>query len=474
MENCPNVLFVTLDSVRHDHTSVHGYERDTTPSLRRIADRPDGATFDSCIAHGKHTPKSSASILTGTYPSVHRFGYEDNVLDPDIETIAERFSEAGYRTVCVSNNAFVSEETGFGRGFDDIVVVPKEPLDIIQTAGPVTTAKFLANIRRHSAGLSTDIHRHSGVYLTTAMVKQRLRQCEHADEPFFFYVHYNEPHRAYHPPLAWLDTFSDAYEMSPSEAGDFAMEVHHNLSEMVAQGCPFSDDEWAALKALYDAEIKYTDTFVGELFEMVEDRFAETITVVTADHGENFGERGALAHRFLLDEAIVHVPLVTHGFPADGTDQLVQHTDVMRTILDHVGADSDGVQGINLETESREFAISQDSKVWLEGLVDLNPEFDTRKFLDIDGMCLPDRSVLRTPEFALIEGVDGTSELYSLPDEATDVSDRYPDQYRELQEKLQTWLATEGQPTGTQRDRSEISDDLKQRLSDMGYLEDEL
>lgn len=474
MERRPNVLFVTLDSVRHDHTSVHGYERDTTPALRRIADRPDGAIFDSCIAHGKHTPKSSASILTGTYPSVHRFGYEDSVLDPNVKTIAERFSEAGYRTVCVSNNGFISEETGFRRGFDDFVVVPKDPLEIIRTAGPITTAKFLTNIRRHSAGLTTDIHRHSGAYITTAIVKQRLRKCERVDKPFFFYIHYNEPHRAYHPPLAWLDTFSDSYEMSPSEAGNFAMEVHHNLSEMVAQGCPFSDDEWAALKALYDAEIKYTDSFIGTLFDTVEDRFKDTITIVTADHGENFGERGALAHRYLLDDAIVHVPLVTHGFPADGTDQLVQHTDVMRTILEHVEADANGVQGIDLTTDTREFAISQDGEVSLEGLVKLNPGFDTKKFLEIDGTMLPERSVLRTSEFALIKGVDGTSELYALPDETRDVSDRYLDVKSELQEQLETWVTDSGQHDDSRKIGRDISEELKQRLSSMGYLDDEL
>lgn len=125
MANRPNIFIIVLDSVRQDHTSLSGHLRDTTPNLKQLADRPEGEAFSQCISHGNCTSKTTATILTGKYPGVHRFLYEDSRLRRRIRTVAERFKAAGYETSGISSNAFVSEETGFGRGFDDLSVVPK-------------------------------------------------------------------------------------------------------------------------------------------------------------------------------------------------------------------------------------------------------------------------------------------------------------------------------------------------------------
>jgi uncharacterized sulfatase len=100
MSASPNVAMFVLDSVRYDHTSVSGYHRDTTPNMQRIASSDDGASFDTAIAHAKHTPKSVASILTGKYPAEHRVNYESNTVDPSLRTVAEACRSAGYKNVC--------------------------------------------------------------------------------------------------------------------------------------------------------------------------------------------------------------------------------------------------------------------------------------------------------------------------------------------------------------------------------------
>ena len=175
MARRPNILFIVLDSVRYDRTTVGGHHRDTTPHLQRIADQADGLSFETAIAHAKHTSKSSASILTGKFPAEHRFGYESNTLDPAIATVPEAFRDAGYATVGVTNNGLVTEEKGPARGFEDFTLLPKRPIEILQTVGLGPTLRFILNIRRHSAGFQRDIHRHSGAYLTTSIVKNRLQ-----------------------------------------------------------------------------------------------------------------------------------------------------------------------------------------------------------------------------------------------------------------------------------------------------------
>jgi uncharacterized sulfatase len=265
--------------------------------------------------------------------------------------------------------------------------------------------------------------------------------------------------------------------MSTHEAGEFSMDVHHNLTERVAEGCPFSDDEWAALKALYDTEIRYTDTFVGELFDLIRRRFDDTIVVVTADHGEHFGERGALAHRYALDDPLLHVPLVTWGLDAVSTETPVQHSDVMRTLLELADADSSFVNGVDLRSETREFAVSQDSDVSIEPILEFNPEFDGERFFPGVDHTIPERTAITTDSHRYVRGVDGTRVLYRLPDEevSDDISADEPDLVEDLDRKLETWLADHPY-VEKDRDssRQALTDDTKDRLVQMGYLDEDL
>lgn len=262
--------------------------------------------------------------------------------------------------------------------------------------------------------------------------------------------------------------------MSVSEARDFSMDVHHNLEQWVTEGCPFSDDEWAVLKALYDAEIKYTDTFVGQLVDVIESQFEDSIIVVTADHGENFGEQGALAHRYLLDDAGVNVPLVIHGLPGvSRTDQMIQHTDVIKALLKEAGANTEGIQDSDFREHVREFAYIQDSSVSLDHLLAHNPSFDTSKFFPTNGTTIPERSAIRTQEYKYIEDVVGTSVLYELGEEGEDIKAELPEVGSTLGEQLNTWLEAQETPS-TATEGHELSAGVKARLADMGYLDDEI
>ena len=469
----PNVVVFVLDSVRHDRTSLADDGPETTPALRRIAEREDGQSFGTAIAHTRYTLPSSASILTGRYPGDHGVGFGANSLDPAIPTVPESFRAAGYRTALVSNNYFVSPETGLDRGFETATVLPDSPLDLLRTVGVGPVARWLANIRRHSAGFEPDKYRHSGAYLTTRLVEQRLDALADADDPFFLYVHYNQPHRPYYPPLSWFERYGDRFEMSRREAGDFVMDVHENLVEKVAEGCPFTDDEWATLRALYDAGIEYTDRFVGSLFDRLRRQFDDTVVVATADHGEHLGERGALGHKYALDDAVLRVPLVTAGLDLPATPGPVQHTDVMRTLLAEAGADRGFVDGVDLRHEAREFAVSQDGARSLAPLYEANPDFEPTQFLASADGTLPRRTAMRTATHRYVRGADDTSALFEMPDETTDITAAAPETAATCEARLTAWLA-DHDPVEQRDGDDAISQSTKSRLQHMGYLDEEL
>ncbi len=467
----PNVVWITLDSVRADHTTMGGYERDTTPVLQHLANDDEGTYFKQCISHGRYTMVSTASILTGTYPSYHQAGYTDQAIPSALPTIAERFKNQSYYTALLSDNAFVSDATGLDRGFDrSTCIIPSTLLDLpstlLKTVGPFTLAKYLFGLNHHSVGFTTDMRKHSRTYLVNAVAKNWLSSLENR-EPFFLYIHNDEPHRPYCPPLPYRDTFTDDIALAPSEAADFSMYVHENLMEIVANGCELGNEEWDALRAMYDAEIRYSDEKIKDLVEFIRrGSFGETIFVITADHGEYFGEHGLLGHKYRLDDAVLNVPLITHGLDVHDKGSPIQHTDVMATLLERVNADTDGIQGIDLRYNQREYAIAQDHALSTDELLKYNPD------LDITHYPTDERSVLHDGKYKLHLDEKGET-LYQLPDEATDVSSQFPHVAKNLKRELTDWLETEGQPFSKEAE-SAFSSEMRQHLADLGYVDDEL
>jgi arylsulfatase A-like enzyme len=464
MTDSPNIVWLTLDSVRYDHTTMSGYDRETTPNIQSLADRSNAVSFSSCFSHARSSPASVPSILSGTYPSRHRTYFGNKRQFPDeLPLAAELFSDAGYGTIGISNNGYASSLSNLDRGFDEFTLLGSTPREILQSAGVKNVLKYLANIRRHSVGFDTDFHAHSGGYLLNEITKGALRE---AQEPFFMYVHYNEPHRAYYPPLPYLDRFTDDIEMEGSEAASFALEVHHNLLDIVANGCNLSAEEMDTLQAMYDSEILYTDELIGELFKLIETHLGETIVVVTADHGELFGEDNMLAHKYSMHNAVLNVPMVVSGIPELEDDGIIQHTDVMRTLLEVAGADTETIQGVDLRTESREYAISQSGDGDLEPLLERNPDYDRSKF------CTAEYSVVQDGEYKYVQRPDDPR-LYRLPDEETNRYDDADEKATEMDTYLTEWLETEGQPLGS-GEEVQLDEQMRSRLADLGYLDHEM
>jgi uncharacterized sulfatase len=191
----------------------------------------------------------------------------------------------------------------------------------------------------------------------------------------------------------------------------------------------------------------------------------DLVFVVTADHGEFFGEHGLLAHKVAIDDAVIHVPLVTYGLPeiSHQKDEIVQPIDVVRTLLELAGARTEQMQGIDLRTETREYAISQRGPTDLSMYSDLNPDFDTSAF--------PESllTAFRTTKFEY-QYCEEDSWLYELPDRETDVSGDYPNITSRFHEELTTWLETDGQPIGS-AEESNLTESMQEQLRSLGYVE---
>ncbi|PSQ26968.1 sulfatase [Halobacteriales archaeon QS_8_65_32] len=470
--NRPNVLWITVESTRTDHTFLGGYDRETMPNTERIAAADRGRGFESCFSHGIWTLASSASILTGTYPSHHGTGMIHDVLPEEFETVPERLGEVGYRTGLVAPHGQVSPATGLDRGFDDFAYLSRETL--LETVGPRTLAKYALGFYRHGPGLSLDTNRFDTGFLTNGVAKRWLRSYASREEPFFLYTFYGDPHHLYYPPRKETKRFADAFDMSIGEAREVCLRHSGDLHRNIAEGCDFTDDQWRAIKALHDGEIAYTDDrirgLVGYLNEL--DLLEDTIIVITADHGECFGEDGMLAHMVTTNDAVCHVPLVTYGFDEiTGYEGIVQHADVMTTILDRVGARTEGLQGIDMREETRNYAIIQRgwerAKENIERFEELNPDFDDSPYHHAD------LTAVRTNEYKYLTSDDRT-ELFELPDESHDVAKTYPDERDRLAGIYTRWAETAGRPgyaDATPR-KAEYSEGMKRQLANLGYLVD--
>jgi uncharacterized sulfatase len=438
-----------------------GYHRDTTPNLERIAAGSESIAFDQCVASSTGTPMSSASILTGTQPSRHQVKFTAEYLPAALDTVPELLGERGYRTACLSRNPYVGPGLGLDRGFDRFSLVVSSSL--YRAVPPTTLVKWLVNIRRHSAGFTTDASKHATPYLMNDVLKRWLRGFESGDEPFFVYAHYNEPHRPFYPPLPYLDRYTDHVSMSPREAAETALRIHRETDALVANGCPLTDEEREALVAMYDAEIAYTDEMVGRLYDFVSSLdLGETVFVVTADHGEHLGDSGLLSHLFTLDDDLTHVPLVADGLDAS-TEGVVQHIDVMQTLVERAGGRTEQFQGVDLRSDQREYAISQRGPPDFERFLRHNEQFDTSRY------AASVASAFRTSEYRYLTAED-RSALYRLPDEETDVSEEYPEVRREFEAYAEEWLATEGQPVGT-AESDRLTEEMRSQLRDLGYVE---
>jgi len=400
----------------------------------------------------------TSSILTGTHPSRHQtWSYteqtEVHAVPEELGTAPELLAERGYTTAAISRNAHFSSGTGLDRGFDEFEFLI--PGTLLQTVDARDLLEWVVNVRRHSAGFTTDLEKHSTAFFVNAILKRKIEAAADPD-PQFVYAHYNEPHSLYYPPRPYLNRYVDDIELDLPAAIDVAERMHHEVVPSASRA-EFTDAEWEALEAMYDAEIAYTDSMVGEVYDYLRTTGLENaIVVVTADHGDLFGEYGLAGHMHALHDGLVHVPMVVAGPAADEipdrSGDLLQHADVMKTVLELAGADTSQFQATDLRDGSRERAVSQRAPT-----SEAPPELHNSML-----------TAIRTSEHKFLYSDDG-EQLYALPDETNDVSRDRPELTENFREYVRELLRNEGRAV-TDREEGRLDENMEQHLRDMGYL----
>jgi arylsulfatase A-like enzyme len=302
----PNLVLYVVDTLRADHLGCYGYDRPTSPRLDAFA--REGVRFAGARAQSSWTKPAMATLLTGLHPVTHGAERRNQGIAPEVRTLAERLSAAGYETAMFTTNPTVVEKFGFGRGFDRFEYVHQ-----------------LRGRKRRSVD-SAEMHRAAAGWLSGRAAPER---------PFFLVVHTLDPHDPYRPREPYRSRFAPGVD--------------------VASACCFRGEQLAALSAeraairrrdslaLYDGEIAQNDASFGRLLDDLHARglLQRSAVVFTADHGEEFHEHGGWRHAESLFEEVLRVPLVVRlpeGAPAgaiveDPADQI----DLAPTLLELAG-----------------------------------------------------------------------------------------------------------------------------------------
>ncbi len=423
-----NVVWISLDTLRADHLGAYGYARPTSPNLDAFAKR--GLRFEWAISQAPWTRPSHRSMLTGVYPASR--GGRDSPM------IGEVLYRAGYETFAVTGGGQVDSTLGFDRGF--------------------------------------------GIYRVWDWIHEPQKMVDWASDraqwtgrPFFAFLHCYETHEPY-----THTRFAEG--MPPGRlAGEFSKEIWNRLRKR------FSDEEKRYAEALYDGDIAYTDAKIGEFFAGFERAglLADSIVIVTSDHGEQFWENGTWGHGQNLHDHQIHVPLLVFlpesirgeleragrkksqgaALTQGPIEDQVELIDLYPTLLD--------LLGIELESPVNGRSL----RALLEGQGSLPAR---EAFAEHTNVKENEQKALRTPRFKFIvsiprkssESRDESFELYDLkrdPGERQNLAPGLGSRVAELRMKIGGIM--DGSDTARDEEvPADIDEDLKNQLKALGYI----
>ncbi len=311
----PDVILISIDTLRADHLSCYGYERNTSPNLDRLAE--DGVLVENFISHAPWTLPSHASIFTGKLPYEHGAVEPLTSLNPKMGVFPEMIKQKGYRTGGYVTGILVSQKFGFDRGFD--VYSFKDYQDAATTA-------------REAAGW---------------FMRERT--------PSFLFLHLFDLHYPYNPPPVFYTQFGPPTPFLQAGAGiDFGSYL------VWAQRAP----EHAARASIdrYDELILFVDFVLGKFFEELKKvgRYENTMIVVLSDHGEEFNDHGAWGHSQHLYDESIRVPLIIK-FPrsACAGARLTDYSLPARAVPELIMAVAGQVPVMNLRLECGERGVPE-------------------------------------------------------------------------------------------------------------------
>jgi len=304
----PNIIVLTVDTLRADHMALYGYHRDTMPAIGAFAET--AVVFDQAVVSRGNTRASYASMLTALYPFRHGIYNNNVVLHDNFKTLPEILKSAGYHTAgFVSNFVLVGELSGCDQGFD-IYDDRTEDREINRP-----------NYERSAAG-------------TLKAILEWLET--DPSQPFFLFTNFIDPHGPYLPPEKFRNMYKSGKKKMLDQKKIFSYQrVNDSLN-------------YYDYVDRYDGEIRYVDEAMGQLIEALKSKglWDDALVIFLSDHGESLGEHGVFfEHQYFVFEETARVPLAIRlprdkqgntAVPPGRVPSLGSPMDLMPTILDYL------------------------------------------------------------------------------------------------------------------------------------------
>ncbi|MBI4718937.1 MAG: sulfatase [Planctomycetes bacterium] len=463
-EGPPNVVLIVLDTTRRDHLGCYGDSRGLTPELDRLA--AGSVVYEDAFSPAPWTVPSHASLFTGLYPATHGCSYEHRLwLDDAFVTLAETLKEQGYQTVALNSN-FYLRRCNLLQGFEKTFRL-RGPYDDLTVHG---LAQGLGMPERW-----TD----KGASEAVALLGKWLGDGFDPARPFFLFVNLLEAHEKYLPP--WAERRAGlpsgvSYAVASRLANGFGLHTANARHD---------DDAEArrVLKAMYAAEVKYQDRRLAELLGLLQSGtdVANTLIVVTADHGENLGEGGRWEHLYDVNDALIGVPLIIRypGAAAGGTRLrgLCQTVDIMPTILQVAGISDGPAAPARHSLVPEKFAPRQ------EVVADVAPFYPNLSWLELQlgftsrvWELRTHRYALRTADYKFVQLSNGMRHLFDVrqdPEELNNLVEQEPQIAAALAERLADRRAKEPAYVPASAAGGEpgyAAEETTERLRALGYV----
>ncbi len=482
----PNIILITMDTVRADHLSLYGYERDTTPNLKKLSQ--EATLYKKSISASDMTLASHASILTGLYARSHGAHHTFETLTPSddelggtelwpysmpladkFDTLAESLSAKGYSTMAVvANYGYLSDSYGASQGFQYYDYRSLVPF----------LGHFLGKTRPFY--LRQSIHTFFSNFTSPSdyyMVYRRaedinrevftlLNKVDKNKERFFMFINYMDAHGPYMPPTPYDKLF-------PGKDETFSPSKFNTLEEQVMSlKRKITDKERQHLESQYDGGIAYMDFHIGALITRLKEAglYENTLFIVTSDHGEAFGEKDLMQHGNSVYQNQVYVPLVIK-YPGSSKqeviDTFVSAVDIMPTVLDTLGYEiPENIQGTSLLKPEH----------WDDRIV-ISESFSTRKNISWSRRFYRIERAVFSDDMKLISSTSGKHELYNIstdPEENKNLYSKDAAVGVGLKGRLDQWLATVKDESPSETgvgSHNQLDKDALDRLKALGYIQ---
>ncbi len=449
----PNVIMISLDTLGAKHVGWYGRQPSVSPRLDAFLDR--AFTFRRAYAHYPNTLVSHASLFSSLYPNRHHlYGHPATLRS---ETLAEVLAAHGYMTVGITEDAFVSSDFGFDKGFD------------WYDDGHHVVDEFPGTARE-----------------TFDKATRWLRQFG-GREPYFLFVHTYEVHTPYVPRDD--EARATLEKLDPEYSGEFRdlypggeLEVKHNRGTE-----PLSPRDIQRLVALHASEIQYTDRIFGEFIDQLSELSSadDTLVVLLSDHGDEFDEHGKIGHGETLHDPVLHVPLAFYWprrISAGEAETRVQLIDVAPTVLDLVGVPKPSA--IDGQTMAPVVLGGDATRIARPIFAELRSAWASCRELSLADDCKSEHYAVLTERFKYITSMIPWSEsLYDLsadPNETRNVAAEFPQEVQSFRKLLADYVINQAavpdflsQPdervAGDGPTGADLDDVTRERLKALGY-----